>query len=705
MPLQSLKGEEKEKATGQGTEIAGNNETPKGQSKRASPQGVMLDADTDAIGNSVATKGSPVEPIIAEDPMETEEERTARIEREMDKLHAEINAASAVLQIVPLGTDRYHRRYWVFTCLPGLYVEHKVDVSDDAKILIDEANRRVKASPDLAVAADSDLPYGMQPSGSSTTTSGSPLECTSAANPSSDQVQWSCYSTEDMVQSLIAVLNLRGIREHELRTKLLAQKSNIIQLLPKCPFQSSQVSGTVEPAGTVEPELPSSVTANGVSECSPKSANEFLELYLREQILDIEEKIYLGNLGHLRDVENRSDWRSTIETTGAAAAAASKTEGGDSLQLTSASTVKQEHNPEVVQPVKEITEDGVVVPVPPVVDPLEQLSRSLLQVQAGIEKKYLMLPLGVAVDEKHKRGSKKADTVKDSDLCLEQWKTSLAKSTSYAQIFVHLATLERAVMWSRSLMNVRCRICRRKGGDEYMLLCDGCDHGYHMYCLRPPLVDVPEGDWFCYDCKPLTPSKTRKRTQRVPIIENSSESEEEEKEEEEYRSEEEQSGEQDVSDEEGDVATRKPRRSKASDSVEVRRSSRLQNSGEKKPESKPKSRGPRRRVSFVPEPSPCSKSSSGASPQLDSNQGRKRPRSEQLQASPFLTKAEGIVAAIIDLRCSQPMSKKATSSYRREQQTLELRLCEAIWDEVKGHQDSWPFSGPVKKREVSLPGV
>jgi uncharacterized Zn finger protein (UPF0148 family) len=32
------------------------------------------------------------------------------------------------------------------------------------------------------------------------------------------------------------------------------------------------------------------------------------------------------------------------------------------------------------------------------------------------------------------------------------------------------------------------------------LLCDGCDAGFHMRCLRPPLEHVPEGDWFCPDC-------------------------------------------------------------------------------------------------------------------------------------------------------------------------------------------------------------
>lgn len=33
-----------------------------------------------------------------------------------------------------------------------------------------------------------------------------------------------------------------------------------------------------------------------------------------------------------------------------------------------------------------------------------------------------------------------------------------------------------------------------------LLLCDGCDHGYHIYCLEPPLKAVPERDWYCDRC-------------------------------------------------------------------------------------------------------------------------------------------------------------------------------------------------------------
>ena len=34
-----------------------------------------------------------------------------------------------------------------------------------------------------------------------------------------------------------------------------------------------------------------------------------------------------------------------------------------------------------------------------------------------------------------------------------------------------------------------------------MLLCDGCDKGFHTYCVDPPIEVIPEGDWFCPECE------------------------------------------------------------------------------------------------------------------------------------------------------------------------------------------------------------
>ncbi|XP_049821417.1 PHD and RING finger domain-containing protein 1 isoform X2 [Aethina tumida] len=45
-----------------------------------------------------------------------------------------------------------------------------------------------------------------------------------------------------------------------------------------------------------------------------------------------------------------------------------------------------------------------------------------------------------------------------------------------------------------------CEICGQSEYEDRMLLCDGCDLGFHLFCLTPPLDEVPAGRWYCNDC-------------------------------------------------------------------------------------------------------------------------------------------------------------------------------------------------------------
>lgn len=47
---------------------------------------------------------------------------------------------------------------------------------------------------------------------------------------------------------------------------------------------------------------------------------------------------------------------------------------------------------------------------------------------------------------------------------------------------------------------VACDQCGSGERAEELLLCDKCDKGYHMLCLRPIVVRVPIGPWFCPAC-------------------------------------------------------------------------------------------------------------------------------------------------------------------------------------------------------------
>jgi hypothetical protein len=66
-----------------------------------------------------------------------------------------------------------------------------------------------------------------------------------------------------------------------------------------------------------------------------------------------------------------------------------------------------------------------------------------------------------------------------------------------------------------SIATLVCEVCNYGDHESSLLLCDGCDLGYHIYCLSPKLKAPPAGDWHCPACiKRYTmgddPSKKRK---------------------------------------------------------------------------------------------------------------------------------------------------------------------------------------------------
>lgn len=45
-----------------------------------------------------------------------------------------------------------------------------------------------------------------------------------------------------------------------------------------------------------------------------------------------------------------------------------------------------------------------------------------------------------------------------------------------------------------------CEICSLGNNAPKILLCDGCDRGFHTFCLDPPLQDIPADEWYCTAC-------------------------------------------------------------------------------------------------------------------------------------------------------------------------------------------------------------
>jgi hypothetical protein len=60
--------------------------------------------------------------------------------------------------------------------------------------------------------------------------------------------------------------------------------------------------------------------------------------------------------------------------------------------------------------------------------------------------------------------------------------------------------------------------CEACGSEEaaQMLLCDGCNRGYHMYCLPVKLSAVPKGNWYCPVCTRSATAAANWRTALSP---------------------------------------------------------------------------------------------------------------------------------------------------------------------------------------------
>ncbi|XP_019195573.1 PREDICTED: histone-lysine N-methyltransferase ATXR6-like [Ipomoea nil] len=60
--------------------------------------------------------------------------------------------------------------------------------------------------------------------------------------------------------------------------------------------------------------------------------------------------------------------------------------------------------------------------------------------------------------------------------------------------------------------DVCCEECGSGEREDELLLCDKCDRGFHLFCLRPAITSVPEGSWICASCSNI------KNVAKFPLI-------------------------------------------------------------------------------------------------------------------------------------------------------------------------------------------
>lgn len=699
---------------------------------------------------------------------------------------------------VPIGRDRMYRRYWVFQSVHGLFVEDEeqhVDTTqleatdctlnnaansakrkeengsdkENDSINTPSANNSMSVSNtsingpktasddqnvnggDTACSVDEETPEAFR-ARFEKLANGEDMEVDEKKSlPMENEVmrqiigrqinQWAFISTEEEFEHLLNSLNCRGNRESALRASLLEQKSRIVESIDKCPVDmlckdiDETESVNDDSNDSVKKQKPSvKRTSKGLikSEC----AQEILEINLRELLLDLEERIYVGALGSLK-VKDRQAWRDALEK------GSFDPQSDDPLYAKYQGSKKENENGDDASSVSsgDITESIV-----------KDLSKALLQIQHGIESKFLVTPLG-EVDEKQKKSiaelkKEKQDKEKEEQMkkkededsedevekvpqktTLERWQDSLLYCSSLSQIFLHLGTLEKSIAWSKSALHARCRICRRKGNAEQMLLCDLCDRGHHMYCLKPALKTIPTGDWFCPDCRPKEIKRSPLKGRRKTFVEESdreeeeSSDEEEESEEEEEDLDEESEAEEDSEEEDSFCAVcSKGGTLVCCDACPLSYHLSCANPPLKKvPRGKwlcqiclgtgtsgkirlPKhTKVGKRKSTPKSTPSSSRKGSPRDSPVNVPKGSRKRPLIELEDNSPKLKKGGRSTSRLshnLNGDADFGAAKAVSSSSRGSNKVHQLRQCEEVVHDLVKHDDCWPFLKPVNKKLV-----
>ncbi|XP_014602713.1 PREDICTED: bromodomain adjacent to zinc finger domain protein 1A isoform X3 [Polistes canadensis] len=452
--------------------------------------------------------------------------------------------------MVYLGADRAHRRYWRFLSIPGLFVENdewwpgnclpegtpynpelkdreatyaylrnkfEDEFSDkensfkkarksQKKVSFSEKNGVKSSKKDLKQEI-TDIRHNL-------------MACTGDKNcpihRKRSGPKWSFYGKIEDIQILINALSKRGIRESELRNNLEHEMSSLISVIEECPRHKLNPEIFSEP---VKEQINKTVKKNKYENANLNfptdlSVDNVMELTLRDFILDFEDKIKGGCLGSLK-VVNRDTWRKAINNESYDKQCEKlvygineidvdvvpntildkvKNESKQSRPGTPDSEIGNINTKSYKDPGKYLgpQNKNEISPDQKQQTNIKQMACAILQLSHAIEQRYLKKPLGT--DEKDKKWS--------CEDAREKWEHSLMASTSWSQLFVHLNTLENSIAWGKSAFNAQCRVCRRRRDAENMLLCDGCNKGHHLYCLKPKLTAVPEGDWFCSTCKP-----------------------------------------------------------------------------------------------------------------------------------------------------------------------------------------------------------
>lgn len=474
--------------------------------------------------------------------------------RKEKHLLEEINQLQSKCCMSSLGKDRYYRRYWVLNTMPGIFVEDDNNYEELNSILSNETIAEIKKEhldskneSNGETNGKENKPYlnGNLNGSQNKTINSNGIKKSYGYNKY--ETKWSFYSTQNAIEILLENLNERGVRESELKQNLMDIKDKIFENLNKTSIiknltltkeeiETSIQSSLKENMNNVLVNIINNISlkqnrhvikkANNALTSAPNfattSSKEHLEMELRTKLLDILEQISAGGLGHLK-VTDRVKWKEALEQKSSYdPQCVNISWGGDSTKLATEYTI--DLNAYNDFKFNENTES-----ITGHLKTVNNLSKALLQIEQALEKRFLRTPIGDCQKTPEKRRKPKTAThgldinenSNDSTSSnnnryqiLHNWEKSLMNCTNLSQVFIHLQSLDESIAWSKSVLNAKCKVCKRKCDAEKMILCDKCDRGHHFYCLRPALLEIPKTEWFCPECKPKDAEKKPRKIRK-----------------------------------------------------------------------------------------------------------------------------------------------------------------------------------------------
>uniref|UniRef100_A0A8B9JGJ2 Tyrosine-protein kinase BAZ1B n=1 Tax=Astyanax mexicanus TaxID=7994 RepID=A0A8B9JGJ2_ASTMX len=378
---------------------------------------------------------------------EAEEERLRKQKVAAEKAFQEgIAKAKLVMRRTPLGTDRNHNRYWLFSdVVPGLYIEkgwvhESIDYSFTLPPQPEAPKEEEEEENEEEIKKEEDAEE--------------------STVPKQGQNLWFvCDSPKDL-EELLESLHSQGVRESELKLKLEVK------------FQDIMHSIHMSKKGNL-----------GLRACD---GHQELLKFLRSDIIEVASRLEKGGLGCMEDT---AEFEARVES----------------------------------------------------LEKLKDFGECVITLQKSVIKKFLQGFMAPKQKKKKKQSGEESGKTEEVDedkklaeearvaTAVEKWKTAIREAQTFSRMHVLLGMLDACIKWDMSAENARCKVCRKKvGDDDKLILCDECNKAFHLFCLRPALYRIPEGEWLCPACQPTT----ARRSSRGRNYNEDSEEEEEEEEEE-----------------------------------------------------------------------------------------------------------------------------------------------------------------------------